>query len=92
MALWFFTNRSNNARPFSLANTLMTDNGQILDLDEIKTLKNTHSEYTSYVFKFTLILMAVCVALFVTDVIIRQLKWKDVVSFFKSLRRRKHEK
>lgn len=71
---------------------LLTDNGQILDLDEIKTLKNTHSEYTSYVFKFTLILMAVCVALFVTDVIIRQLKWKDVVSFFKSLRRRKHEK
>ncbi|MBD5131231.1 MAG: VWA domain-containing protein [Clostridiales bacterium] len=72
---------------------LLSENGQILDLDKIETLENVNSEYTTYVFKFTLLLLVACVVLFVVDIIIRQLKWKDVTSFFKGLfGRRKHEK
>lgn len=72
---------------------LLTENGQILELDSLQTLQNTDSEYTSYIFRFTVILMVLCAVLFVADIVIRQLKWKDVTSFFKGLfRRRRHEK
>lgn len=67
---------------------LLTENGQILDLDEESGLENTYSEYTTYTFQFTMPLLLVCVVLFVADIIIRQLKWKDVTSFFKGLFRR----
>ncbi|MDE5548548.1 MAG: VWA domain-containing protein, partial [Clostridia bacterium] len=67
---------------------LLTENGRILELDEESTLKNSDSEYTTYVFKFTMPLLLTCVILFVADIIIRQLKWKDVSSFFKGLFRR----
>lgn len=71
---------------------LLSENGRILDLDETKSLENVDSEYTTYIFKFTVLLLIVCVALFVADIIIRQLRWKDITSFFKGLRRRSHEK
>lgn len=67
---------------------LLTENGRILELDKEKVLENTDSEYTTYVFEFTVPLLLLCAVLFVADVIIRQLKWKDVVSFFKGLLRR----
>ena len=71
---------------------LLSDNGRILDLNK-DSLENVDSEYTTYVFKFTLLLLIVCVVLFVVDIIIRQLKWKDVTSFLNGLfRRRTHEK
>ena len=34
-------------------------------------------------------LMIVCAVLFVVDIVIRQLKWKDVTSFFAGLFRRR---
>ena len=72
---------------------LLSENGRILELDDIDTLENADSEYTTYVFKFTLPLLILCAALFVADIIIRQLRWKDITSFFKGLvRRRSHEK
>lgn len=72
---------------------LLSENGSILDLDEINTLENNDSYYTTYVLEFTVILLIVCAVLFVADIVIRQLKWKDVTSFFKGLfRRRSNEK
>ena len=68
---------------------LLTTGGRILDLDAVATIENTDSEYTTYTFSFMLPLMILCAVLFVIDVIIRQLKWKDVTSFFSGLRRRK---
>ena len=68
---------------------LLTENGKILELDDIKTIENTDSAYTSYTFKFTLPLMIVAAVAFVADIIIRQLKWKDVTSFFSNLGRRR---
>ena len=72
---------------------LLTENGKILELDEVNTIQNTDSEYTTYVFSFVWLLLIICAVLFVADIIIRQLKWKDVTSFFKGLlRRRSNEK
>ena len=68
---------------------LLSSNGKIIELDEIKTLENSDSEYTSYTFSFTMPLMIVCAVLFVVDIVIRQLKWKDVASFFAGLFRRR---
>ena len=62
---------------------LKSENGNILDLDSIRTLENTDSEYTSYTFSFTLPLMIVIAGLFVIDIIIRQLRWQDIKSFFR---------
>ena len=71
---------------------LLTENGKILDLDK-DTVQNTDSQYTTYVFSFVWLLLIVCAVLFVVGIIIRQLKWKDVKSFFKGLmRRRSNEK
>lgn len=61
---------------------LLSSNGSILELDEIKTLNNSDSEYTSFVMSFTMPLMIVCAVLIVVDIVIRQLRWQDVVSFF----------
>ena len=70
---------------------LLSSNGSILNLDELKTLNNSDSEYTSFVMSFTMPLMIVCAVLIVVDIVIRQLRWQDVVSFFSgsSNRRRK---
>ena len=68
---------------------LKSENGKILDLDNIKTLENSDSEYTSYTFSFTLPLMIAVAALFVIDIIIRQLRWQDVKSFFSGIFRRR---
>lgn len=64
---------------------LLTDNGSILELDEVDLLSNTDSAYTTYTFRFTLPLMIACAVLFLIGIIIRQLKWKDVTSFFGGL-------
>jgi len=71
---------------------LLTENGSIFDPEEIGTLENTDSEYTTYLFRFTAVLLVLCAVLFVADIIVRQLRWKDVTSFFKGLRRQKNEK
>lgn len=61
---------------------LLTDNGKILELDEIKAIENTDSDYVSFTFKFTLPLMIIAAAAFVVDIVVRQLRWKDITSFF----------
>ncbi|MCH5142796.1 MAG: VWA domain-containing protein [Clostridiales bacterium] len=67
---------------------LKSENGKILDLDKISSLENS-AEYTTYMFSFTMPLMIAIAALFVIDIIIRQLKWQDIVSFFSGLFRRR---
>lgn len=67
---------------------LLSANGSILELDEINTLENNDSYYTTYVLDFTAPLMIACALMFIADIIVRQLKWKDVTSFFKGLFRR----
>ncbi len=69
---------------------LLTENGSILELDEVTVLENNGVNYTTYIFNFTVPLMIVSAVLFVVSIIIRQLKWKDVTSFFKGFTRRKH--
>lgn len=68
---------------------LLTESGEILELDEIKEIENNASTYTTYMFRFTLPLMIVSAIAFVADIIIRQLRWKDVTSFFSGLVRRR---
>lgn len=68
---------------------LKSENGKILNLDEIKMLENTDSEYTSYMFDFTMPLMIACAVMFIADIIIRQLRWQDVKSFFSGIFRRR---
>lgn len=68
---------------------LLSSNGRILELDEIDKLENTDSEYSTFTFSFTLPLMIVCAVLLMADIIIRQLKWKDVTSFFGGIFRRR---
>lgn len=72
---------------------LLTENGRILELDDIDVIENADSVYTIYVYKFTVLLLVLCAVLFVIDIIIRQLKWKDVTSFLRGIfGRRTHEK
>ncbi len=73
----------------SYMHRLLTDDGEILELDKIKRIENTNSAYTSYTFKFIMPLMIVCAVAFVADIIVRQLRWKDVTSFFSGLFRRR---
>ena len=68
---------------------LISQNGSILDLEETNKIENSDSAYTSYIFSFTLPLMIVAAILFIVEIILRQLKWKDVTSFFKNLFRRR---
>lgn len=69
--------------------SLLSENGVILELDEIDRIENSESVYTSYVLSLALPLMVACAALFVADIIVRHLRWKDVTSFFSGLFRRR---
>ena len=68
---------------------LLSENGSILELDELEVLENTDSDYTSFIFDFTMPLMITAAVLFVVGITVRQLKWKDVTSFFSGLFRRR---
>lgn len=69
--------------------SLISENGAILELDEIDRIDSADSVYTSYVLSLALPLMVACAVLFVTDIIVRHLRWKDVTSFFSGLIRRR---
>lgn len=68
---------------------IKSENGKILDLDKIDRLDNSESEYTTYMFSFTMPLMIAIAVLFVIDIIIRQLRWQDITSFFGGVSRRR---
>ncbi len=56
--------------------------GTVMDGDDVIRIENDESMITSYVVNMTLILLAICVALFVADVIVRKIKWEDIRSLF----------
>jgi hypothetical protein len=65
---------------------MVTMNGQISE-DGKLTLENNMEDIKKYIFDLTPILMIISIILFITDVIIRKLRWQDIASLFK-----KHQK
>ncbi len=57
-------------------------NGNVFEKGEIE-LKNDENEVASFTLYCTLPFLITAVALFVIDVIVRKLQWKDIVSLFK---------
>ena len=57
------------------------NSGSVIEKGELK-IENDESQVDTYVYYFTIPLMIAAVALFVVDVIIRKLKWKDIKSIF----------
>ncbi len=53
-----------------------------VSLDGKLTIENDENEQETYVLRLGMPLMATAVILFVVDIIIRKLKWKDIVSLF----------
>lgn len=65
---------------------MVTMNGQISE-DGKLNLENNMEDIKKYIFDLTPILMIISIILFISDVIIRKLRWQDIVSLFK-----KHQK
>lgn len=59
----------------------ISENGQVIENGELK-IENDPNEVETYVYYFTIPLMIVAVSLYVVDIIIRKLKWKDILSLF----------
>ena len=62
--------------------TMVTNNGNVSEDGKLE-LKNDDSYSLTYFYDFTTVFMVISVCLFVVDIIIRKLKWKDIVTFFK---------
>jgi len=60
---------------------IISDNGEI-SLDGSLKMDNSDSDSLVYTFSFTVPLMAVCVILFVIDIIVRMLRIQDIKSLF----------
>jgi len=56
--------------------------GNVYQNGEVK-LENDEKEVATYTLELIVPFMILAVALFIADVVIRKLKWVDVVSFFK---------
>ena len=61
---------------------MVTMNGQISE-DGNLSIENDIEDIKKYVFDLTPTFMIIAIILFVVDVIIRKLRWQDIVSFFK---------
>ena len=71
------------------ANTLhkaLNGRGQV-SVDGKLTIENDKNESGTYVIDLALPLLIVTVVLFVVDIVVRKLKWEDVVSFFGGFRK-----
>lgn len=62
--------------------------GQVV-LEGKLTLENEEHEVGTYTNDFTLPLLVISVILFVVDIIVRKLKWEDIVSFFGGFKKSK---
>ena len=70
---------------------MVTMNGQISE-DGNLTIENDIEDVKKYVFDLTPTFMIISIILFIVDVIIRKLRWQDIVSFFKKIQNVKEEK
>ena len=52
-------------------------------------IKNDDSQIATYIVNLTVPFLVAAVALFVVDIVIRKLKWKDIVSLFGGARNKK---
>lgn len=66
---------------------IISENGEV-SLDGQLKMDNSDSATRSYSFSFIVPLMAFCVVLFVVDIIIRMIRWKDIRSLFIHERKR----
>ena len=66
-------------------NRMVGTNGTV-SLDGKLSLKNDESEVGTYTVSLTVPLLAAAVALFAVDIIVRKLKWEDVVSLFRKVK------
>lgn len=60
---------------------LISDNGEVSQDGKLK-MDHSDSATRSYHFSFTVPLMIACIALFVLDVVIRLIRWRDIRSLF----------
>ena len=66
-------------------NRMVGTNGTV-SLDGKLSLKNDESEVGTYTVCLTVPLLAAAVALFAVDIIVRKLKWEDIVSLFRKVK------
>ena len=64
----------------------MRNNGNVFEDGGIK-LEVDESSIATYVIDFTVPFLAVAAALFVIDTIIRKLKWADIISLFRKIKK-----
>lgn len=65
---------------------MVSSNGQVSE-DGKLVLENTNSNVQKYIFNFIPTCMLLSVILFVVDVIIRKLRWQDILSLFKKYKK-----
>ncbi|MCH5142400.1 MAG: VWA domain-containing protein [Clostridiales bacterium] len=65
--------------------------GTVADNENLK-LENDPDEVATYIVQLTVPLLIAVVALFVVDIIVRKLKWDDVITFIKFLKKIMHKK
>ena len=61
---------------------MVTSDGQISE-DGTLALENNYEDVQKYIYDLTAIIMITCCILFIVDVIIRKLRWQDILSLFK---------
>lgn len=63
------------------------ENGEIKDKDSLFRIENDESETGTYVVELTVPLLITAVVIYVVDIIIRKIKWADIVGLFKRNKR-----
>ncbi len=66
----------------AVLHTIVRNNGTVTE-DGNVTLTTDPTRLDTYVYRFTVPLLAIATALYIIDTIIRKLKWADIKSFFK---------
>lgn len=68
------------------------DDRGTVSVDGSLTIVNDKNDVGTYTIDFTIPLLICFIALYVVDIVIRKLKWEDVVSFFGGLKKSKENK
>ncbi len=61
--------------------------GTVMNGDDVIKIVNDENMIASYELNLTLLLLAIAVALFVVDIIVRKIKWEDIQSLFGKARK-----
>ena len=63
-------------------NAALRDRGEVYEYDSL-VIEHNKDEVSTYTMDFTVALLAAAVVMYVVDIVIRKLKWADIVSLFK---------